>query len=207
MAAKGYTNQTEIEGYMLQDIDPTYATQLDSFIEAVENHIEKQTNRVFIADSTASARLYDGDGTPELLIDECVAITNVEVGSDHYGGAFTEIASTGSERYFTEPANAIARGMAIFKLYLNATIFTSGIQNNRITAKWGFSTAVPADIKFVTTVFVAGILNQTRGAGGDIIKSERIGNYTVTFNNDQRDTLADFERAQDILHSYKRLLL
>lgn len=204
---KGYTTKEIVEQYMLQSINETYTGQLERTIEGVERVIEKETNRVFIADTEASARVFDGDGTPELLIDECVAIDKVEVGKDSYGDTFEEIGSTGANKYFTEPANAIVKGMPIFKLVLNQAVFTEGRQNNRVTAKWGYSEEVPADIQFAATVFVAGILNQQRGAGGDTVKSERIGDYTVTFNNDMGDSYADFIRAKEILQSNTRHLL
>ncbi len=205
MAVKGYTTKTKIENYILQDIASSFDTQLASWIEGVEKIIEQITGRIFIADSVASARVYDGDGKSSLLIDECVAVTKVEVGNDSYGSTFSEVAATGADRYFTEPANAIVKNMAIHKITLNARCFPEGIQNNKITAKWGYSVAVPADIEFAATVFVAGILNQHR-QGGDQIKSERIGNYDVTYNTDKEgDSFADFTRAKEILSAYTKL--
>jgi hypothetical protein len=83
----------------------------------------------------------------------------------------------------------------------------SGKQNHRITGKWGYSETVPADIQFVATVFVGGILNQHR-QGGDEIKSEKIGNYQVTYNTDNgSNSWADFAKAKEILDMYKRLLI
>jgi hypothetical protein len=204
---KGYTDKSTIENYILQEIDVSFDNQLDEWIEGVEKTIENITGRVFIADTTASARLYDGDGEQDLLIDECVDVTKVEVGSDAYGSSFSEILETGSDRYFTYPQNAIVKGQCIDKVVLSARTFPCGMQNNRITAKWGYSVAVPADIKFVATVFVTGILNQQR-MGGDQIKSERIGNFTVTYNTDNGgDSWTDFNNAMKILDSYKKILI
>lgn len=204
MAQKGYTTEEIIENYILNDIDPSFSTQIDSWIEAIENIIDNETGRNFIADASASARVFDGDGTPELLIDDCVEITLVEAGNDDYGGTFSTIAATGADRYFTDPANHTAKGVPITKLTTRSRYWLTGKQNQRITAKWGYSAAVPADIQFATTVFVAGILNQHR-QGGDEIKSERIGNYTVTYNSDiGGNSFSDFERAMGILEKYKQ---
>lgn len=205
MASKGYTTKTAVENYILQDIDSSFDSQLDAWIAGIEKVIDQYTGRNFKADSAESARVFDGDGSSELLIDECVAITKVEVGEDSYGGSFSEIAATGSERYFTYPANAAVKGVPFHKLVLNSRRWPEGMQNNRVTAKWGYSTTPPEDIQFAACVFVAGVLNQHR-QGGEEIKSESIGGYSVTYNTDaENNSWADFERAKQILDSYKRL--
>lgn len=205
MQPKGYTTEEIIENYLLQNIDATFSDQIDSWIAGIEKIIDQYTGRNFIADSTATARLFDGDGRQDLLIDECVAVTKVEVGLDSYGNSFLEISASGADRYFTYPANATLKSVPIHKISLNARGWAPGRQNNRITAKWGYSATVPADIQFAATVFVAGILNQHR-QGGDEIKSEHIGNYTVTYNTDQgANSFGDFENAKRILDSYKKL--
>jgi hypothetical protein len=205
--AKGYTTKAKIENYILNDIDSSYDAQITLWIAGIENIIDKITGRNFIADSAASARVYDGDGEQDLLIDECVALTKVEVGNDSYGSSFSEVGATGADKYFTYPANAALKGVPIHKLTLNARTWPAGRQNNRITAKWGYSVAVPADIEFAATVFVAGILNQHR-QGGDQIKTERIGNYDVTYNTDKEgDSFSDFTRAKEILAAYTKLNL
>jgi len=205
MASKGYTTKTKVENYILQDIDSSFDTQIDNWIEGIEKTIEQITGRIFIADAVASARLYDGDGTQELLIDDCISVSKVEVGEDDYGNTFTEIVATGSDRYFLEPVNYSSRGWPISRIILRARTWAEGRQNNRITARWGYSTAVPKDIEFACTVLVAGILNQHR-QGGDEIKSEKIGNYQVTYNTELGDnSFADFKNAMSILESYTKL--
>lgn len=204
MAQKGYTTEEIVENYVLQDIDESFSTQIDSWIEGVENHIDLITGRNFIADSEASARVYDGDGEHTLLIDDCISIATVEVGEDDYGGTFTEIDSTGSNRYFTEPANASALGQPVHAVILQHRPWTNGKQNNRITAKWGYSESVPADIQFAATVLVAGIINAQRKDTKEIA-SERIGNYSVTYGSDKEKN--DFLQAKEILERYTKILL
>lgn len=204
MAAKGYTDEAAIENFMLKDIDASFASQIDEYIEGVENTIDLITGRNFIADDTATARYYDGDGSSKLLLDDCVEITAVEIGADGYGGTFRTMAATGANRYFTEPANHTAHGVPITALVLNSDIFLAGRQNQKITAKWGYSVAVPADIKRAATVFVAGILNHN-APSANTIKSKRIGDYQVTYNTDNGgDAFADFDAAIATLDAYKR---
>lgn len=204
MTSKGYTTRAKIEDYILADIDPRLYTSLDQWIEGVEKLIDQITGRNFIAPSTASARYFDGNGDQVLLIDDAVAVTKVEVGNDDYGGTFTEIIATGSDRYFLEPANYGDKGVPVNSIMLNGRRWPEGKQNNKVTAKWGYSVAVPSDISFAATVFVAGIINQQR-QGGDKIKSEKIGNYQVTYDENGGDSWADFNQAMAILDSYKKI--
>lgn len=204
MAAKGYTTEAKIENYILNDIASSFSTQISSWIEGIENFIDQYTGRNFIADEAASARLYDGDGEQNILVDDCVEVTKVEQGTDDYGGTFSEVSASGADRYFTLPNNATAKGEPINEITLRSRRWPEGIQNNRITAKWGYSASVPADIEFAATVFVAGILNQHR-QGGDEIKSEKIGNYQVTYNTDNgENSFGDFKRAMEILDRYRK---
>ena len=171
-------------------------------------HKAKITGRNFKADDTATARLFDGNGEMELVIDDAIEITLVEIGLDTYGGSFMTIPATGPTRYFTKPNNHVAEGVPVTKITLNSELFTPGIQNQRITGKWGYSAAVPADIKRVATVFAFGVLNAENNLGGGTIKSERIGNYNVTYNTDNgKDSWGDFENAMATLESYKRYYL
>lgn len=207
MAAKGYTTETKIENFILQNIDASFSAQLDAWIEGIENYIDQYTGRNFIADSAASARLYDGDGEQDIIIDDCVEVETVEVGEDDYGGTFSTVSSSGSDRYFLEPINANVKSIPYTKVILRARYWPKGLQNNRITAKWGYSAAVPADIEFAATVLVGGICNAQR-QGGDEIKSEKIGNYQVTYNTENgQNSFADLKRALQILDTYKKILV
>jgi hypothetical protein len=207
MQPKGYTSEEKVESFGLIDIAGSFSSVIDDWIIGVENTIDQITGRNFVADDEASARLFSGDGSKSLSIDDAIEITLVEVGLDDYGGNFITVGNTGSNRYFTEPANHAALGKPVTKLVLRDRHFTTGIQNHRITGKWGYSENVPKDIEFVATVFVFGIANQQR-QGGNSVKSERIGNYQVTYNSENgRDSWGDFERAISILDSYKRYYL
>jgi len=202
---KGYTTKTEIENYILNTIDDSFNSQIDTWIASVEKVIDNYTGRNFKADNTATARVYDGDDTNELIIDECVEISQVEVGEDLYGESFVTVPSTGTDKYILYPANHTAHNVPIHKIVLTNRDFLKGKQNQKITAKWGYSTTPPEDIRFAATVFVSGVLNQHR-QGGDEIKSESIGSYSVTYNTDNGvNSWADFDKAQKILDQYLRL--
>lgn len=187
MSAKGYTNKTALENYTLQMIDETFDSQVDEWIEGMENFIDKMTGRNFIADTSASEKLYDGNGEQEMDFDDFVELTKVTI-SD------VEIALADIYQY---PANDTPKNI----LRLKYNYFTQNYQNIGITAKWGYSVACPADIKFATTVLVAGIANYGNDAKGKV-QSEAVGPYTVTYKDERG--WQDFDRAMKILANYKK---
>ncbi|TXH44815.1 MAG: hypothetical protein E6Q97_32160 [Desulfurellales bacterium] len=189
-----YCTEVDIENYLLTNIDPSFSTQITAWIEAVSAHIEKYTGRIFVADSVASARLFEGKSSNKLLIDECVAVTVVEQG-DTYGENFTTVSSGD---YQLLPYNEIPKTA----IGLKRTVWGLGV--HRITAKWGYSVAVPADIKFAATVLASGIVWAQVYPNGSK-KSEQIGNYEVSFKDEKGD--ADYDRAMAILDSYRRINL
>ena len=197
-----YTTKSEIENYLLISIDPTLNTQVDSWIDDVEAFIDQYTGRNFKADTTATTRLYDGDGTGELLIDDCVAVTKVEIGGDSFGDSFTEII-TG--RYILTPANAIVKNIPIDGVLLKDTCWTAGTQNNRITAKWGYSITAPPDVKLAATILTAHIYKFGRGGITDGVSSEQIGNYRVTYKDDKDKSEHDSAIAR--LDRYRKLVI
>ena len=201
--AKGYTTKEKVEAYLGKD-DGVSDAVLTSYIEAVEGAIDGLTDRNFIADTVASARLYDGSGDNALLIDDCVSVTKVEVGLDSYGDDFLEISATGSDRYFLRPSNYSADSVPVRSIELSARDWTGGRQNNRITAKWGYSASVPSDVSFAATVFVAGILNFANSPGA--VRSESVGEYSVTYGEGSTQW-GDYEGAKASLDKYVRLNL
>lgn len=200
---KGYTTKQEIQNYLMQTIDSSFNSQIDNWICAAEKYIEQFTSRVFIADLSASARLFDGLNGEAILIDDCVAITKVEVGNDRYGESFAEIPASGAGRYIKLPNNNESQGVPIRKILLTAGVWSEGIQNHRITAKWGYSVAVPDDIKWAATILASGICipGITGNIGG--IKSEKIGEYSVSYNTESQQV--DYDKAVEILKSYQKI--
>jgi len=205
--AKGYTTKTKVETFL----NTTISINIDDYIETAENIIDMLTGRNFIADTTDVVRYYSGCGSKVLLIDDAVEITKVEIGDDDYGGSFTEInevSSSDASGYFTMPENFSEDGEPITKLILRSHKFLSGIKNQKITGKWGYSVNVPADICFAATVIAGGIYNTNYGgAVASKLKSEKIGNYSVSYGVDDEASWASFKRAVQIISNYKKWAL
>ena len=187
---KGYTSKTKLENYTLQTIDTSFDEQITDWIESIEKFIEKFTGRTFIADTTASEKVYDGEGGSKQKFDEFISLTKVEIGED----TKTEIES---DNYRIYPNNDERKN----KIQLKENYFTKGYQNVTITAKWGYSINCPADLTLAATTLLAGIINYSNDAKGKI-RSESIGRYTVAYTDDQG--WQDFKRAMMILNSYKQ---
>ena len=187
---RGYTSKINLERYTLQTIDTSFDTQINSWIESIEGFIGRYTGRIFIADTTASEKTYDGEGGSEQKFDEFISLTKVEIGED----TKTEITS---DNYRIYPNNEERKN----KIQLKENYFTKGYQNVTITAKWGYSIACPADLTLAATTLLAGIINYSNDAKGKI-RSESIGRYTVAYTDDQG--WQDFKRAMMILNSYKQ---
>jgi hypothetical protein len=189
-----YTDEASIEKYLLTDIDASFRAQIAEWITEMSAYIDKYTGRQFVADATATARLFEGKCSNKLLIDDCVAVTAVEQG-DTYGESFSTITAGDYQLlpYNDTPKNAIG---------LKRTAWGLGV--HRITAKWGYSLACPDDIKFAATVLVSGIIWPQINPGS-FKKKEAIGNYTVEYQSDE--SAADYERACEILDQYRRINL
>lgn len=182
----GYTNKDAIENYLLTIIAEWFEEQINEWIEAMENYINRYTDRVFIAKS--SERIFDGNDKDEIFVDEFVKLIKLEIDGKEID----------TENCLLYPANSLPKT----RIKLINDIFTIGDQNIKITAQWGYSEECPKDIKFVCTVLVAGIINYSLSAEGEV-KSESIGNYSVTFKDERQ--WQDFEQARAILESYRKI--
>ncbi len=193
---KGYTSIAAIQNYLLTDITANFQPQVVKWIEQIEKYIDNQTGRNFLADSTDSVKCYDGDGTSELHIDDCISISKIEICNTE--GEVIEDDLVAGEDYFLEPANDLPK--THIRLY--GHIFTKGIQNIKITAKWGYSAAVPDDIVFAATVLVSNIINYSNTSDGEV-QSITMGKVTMSFRDPaKRD---DYNKVDDILDSYVKM--
>ena len=199
--ATRYCTITQLEDYLLSDADASFESSVEGQINMAEKFVDTYTGRVWVADTSASARLYDGNGGMELQIDEAVEITKVEVDEDEEGtGAYEEITSG---YYISYPANSTPKTR--IRLRDSAQhFFYTGCQNVRITGKWGNSITCPEDITWATIILAAGIV--LAGSARDIgnnVQSESIGNYNVSYRDERG--WQDYQRAMDILNKRKKI--
>ena len=198
---KAYTDETKLETYLNKTITDGDA---DDAINGAVDLIDQLTDRNFIADTTATYRRYDGNDGENLLIDECVEVTEVKLGLTLYGDSTETLTANVSNGYYVLPRDYSERGKPITEIHLRGRGWTLGTGNHQIKAKWGYSASVPAAIELATTILAAGIYNSHRGGVGNK-KSEKIGNYAVTYTDESGWT--DFEKAKDIVQQYRKISL
>jgi len=209
MADKEYTNTAKIKDFL----DITTTDTFESYILAAQKIIDNITGRNFKAGTEAKERIFDGadGGSRELLIDDCIDIETVKIGDNAWGDSFTTVTAGGADGYLIDPPSEDYRnekGIPITKIILRSRVFLQGIQNQKITAKWGYSETPPDDISFVATVLAAGMYDFHRGGGSGTVKSEKIGNYSVAYDVDGGSvSLGQLEEAKSILDSYTKLWL
>lgn len=194
-----YTSIANIKNYILTNINASFESQIEDWIEAISQYITSETGRVFVADTTASERHFDGNNTRFLPIDECISITKVEKGSDQWGDTQAEITD-----YIELPQNYSAKSLPIDELMLKDGYWLQGAMNHTITAKWGYSESVPKDIELAATILTSGVIYESLSGEGEI-KTEKIGGYSVTYKDETQ--WADFERAKQIIGQYRKIIL
>lgn len=199
---KGYTTRQQIENYLLINIDASFWTQVDDWIKQVEEYIDGKTGRNFVA-TGPEERIFDGNGSTKLLIDDCVEIVKLEIGSTDK----TEIAA-GS--YVTYPQNArkLSRPVPITRIQLIGTVFPCYPQIATVLGKWGYSIHPPKDIQEVATYLVAGIITDTYVPEG-VVQSESIGRYSITYKTEgELSKLTrlkeDIDRTKEVLQRYRK---
>ena len=193
LTPKGYCTIAQIQNYLLHSIKAYFVPQVSEWIAMMETYVEQETGRVFIAESSATEKKYDGDSEIQLFLDENVEVSKITIDS-------TEISS---DDYLTYPPNSLPITRVKFKID-TGLFFTAGEQNVLVEAKWGYSVACPNDISFATTILVVGIINFSGNMQGEV-KSEKIGDYTVAYK-DKKDW-QDFDRAKRILEKYKLIVI
>lgn len=177
-----YTSLAALQRYLLIEIDSSFSGQVESWIGAMSRYIDKKTNRVF-GTATETTRKYDGSGWNTLIVDDLYDLGTVTVDDT-------------SKTVFAYPANAVPTTT----LKLDGERFNRGMQNVEVTAKFAYG-SIPDDVAHACTVFVAGIINAQTNQDGEI-KSEKIGDYTVTYKDDTQKS--DFEMAMATLNQYRR---
>ena len=132
-----------------------YDSVLSALIDRAESFIDRFCNRPdgFVADTTASARVFEGSGSHVQWIDECVEVTKVEV-KDSYTDTDYDTWETADYWPATgDPEQPDYNNTPYTFLVVNLdsdgseSIFPAGQRVVRVTARWGFAESVPDAIK------------------------------------------------------------
>lgn len=171
---------------------------LTSILSAAERTINGFCNRPdgFVSLTTATARLYAGTGRAYMSIDECTSITLVEVKESATDSSYVSWAAGDwipfSGDYKDPNFNRLPYTMLMIDPTGDQVVFTGGrytgqrgfppetdrsrgVPSVRVTAKWGYSVAVPADIKEACIMQASRWYKRLESAMADTLASGELG--------------------------------
>lgn len=210
-----YATAVELRA-QIQKADATDDTVITAIIAAAERSINRATNRPdgFEADAAASTRIWAGSGKPYQFIDENVEITLVEVKDSPTATSYTAwdatdwIAAKGGPEY--PNFNDLPYSLLVVDITGDKTIFFSGnltsrggfrpttdvirgVPTVRVTAKWGYSVAVPDDIHEACIMQATRWYKRLQGAMSDALASAELGQmlYRQSLDPDIKRLLND----------------
>jgi len=121
-------------------------------LAAVVAEVGHRTGRQFLPDASDTTRVYDGSGTAELEVDEMVSLTSVAViglQSDP-GYSLSDVTLVDEPG---QPRNRLVTGRGSLPALARSGAawpvrhsFPAGRQNIRVTGKFGYAAAIPADL-------------------------------------------------------------
>ena len=181
-----YTTRAKIEESTSIDFSDISNEQVTEWIQAVSRYIDLYTGREagFDAGDSDTVRYFDGNGQREIIVDNFITITNLQIlayegGIDDVDFSLTE--GKGND-YVTFPYNCTPKYKICLEPSSSASNFEKGKKRIKITAKWGYSEDTPADISTAATLMVTDILNRVKGKG-DKVTSESLGDYSIAYEN------------------------
>ena len=213
-----YVEQDTIKEYLGIDWSGTLDLFIDSTIASIVAYVENYCGderfgkRIFEAPDSDDdvTYLFDGNGAKRLYIGDLRSITSLSV---------DDVELTINEDFFAYPLNII-EGEESYKYLelaqpatrLNSNsrqatlapyIFEKAQANVEVVGKFRYSDVVPADISLAVLKMVGAVLKENI-SDNDVkeIKSEKIDDYTVTFQ--ELSKIANALKITNLLDPYKR---
>ena len=165
----------------------TYDATLESLITAASRKIDRLCRRPdgFVALTTATARYYAGSGGPIQWIDECTNITTVSVKEAITDTTYTDWTTSDWAAGRGDSANPDLNHTPYEFLTVTPwgdySYFPSGrfsgatVTTVKVTAKWGYATAVPYDIAEATLMQAVRWWKRLQSGMSDTLASGELG--------------------------------
>ena len=132
-------------GVTLRAEDP--AERIDQVAAAVTGEVLHSTRRQFVPDSEDTTRVFDGNGTAEIVTLTAVTVIGYQANPGY------DLADVSLIEESTKPKTRLilARGsvpawQTQAVLYPQFCFFPAGRQNIRVTGRWGYGAVIPADL-------------------------------------------------------------
>ena len=161
---------------------------IERLLDSASGAIDRLCNRPlgFVALTVAAAKVYPGTGKAYQLIDECVSVSTVEVkdaiDDTTYVTWTTDDWQAATGDYNYPDFNATPYTLLICKPSGDYSRFLSGTYSERwaaptvqVTAKWGYATTVPDQIKTATIMQAARWFKRLQSSMSDVLASGELG--------------------------------
>jgi hypothetical protein len=186
-----YTTLAKINDYLGSDLT-SISTSVTAWISSAKAWIDKYTGKTFET-AVASTKYYDGNGSDRILIDSLVGTPSEVSILDSQGN--TQQTLVLNTDYLLYPLNTTEKYEIRFIRSIDwdwAEMeewpkFYKGNKRLKVTADFWASATVPADIELAATMLVAAVAGQALSAnlgsdgGGGAVKSESLGDYSITY--------------------------
>lgn len=191
-----YTTRSKVEQYANIDLSAV-SSEVTNWIASVKSWIDKYCGKTF--ESAPETRYFDGNDNDRLLIDSFHG-TPTDVSVLNTNGTVHKVLTEGaSNDYVAYPLNETEKNeivlmpnspvrrfsRAFFDDILDdSELHDDGFTKRRIlsvTANFGASASVPADVELAATMLVAKIAQGRVSGGNGAVKSESLGDYSVSF--------------------------
>lgn len=196
-----YITESDLENFILEDIDSSYSAWINTIIASVEAYIDQYCGTNFAANNNSADRYFDGSGAEDLYIGPVQSISAVKI-LDSFGNVLSTLNASDYYLYPLQPVNTGEYD----RLRLNGAgqygIFPDGARTVQVTGVWGYS-AVPAPVKMAGVQMAAKLINE--GLRGGQVSSETLGSYSVAYR--QVDEVSESMGIKDILNQYRVMTL
>jgi len=208
--------------YQLVDLDPEkYSTIMQFMLDSAAKHIDNVTKRKqdgWLADTTATARLFTGSGNELIEIDDNVAVTAVGFKYNFDDATYTTmttsdyiaLAGTPKKPEFNKtpytmlminpngdygywPKVTVFGDTGFWSSTVDKTSILPLYPSIQVTAKWGYAATVPDVIKHCTIIQATRYVKRAQGAYGDALANTDLGTmaFVRKMDNDIASMLKD----------------
>jgi hypothetical protein len=188
-----------------------FTDRIPNVITEVTDEVARRTLRQFIADTVDETRIYSGNDTSELEIDEMVSLTAVSIIGYPLSPGYT-LYNPFLVYEQGKPQTRIVVGAGSMPAWTTQgvimpyiSIFPAGRQNIQVTGKFGFAPTIPTDLWNSVCGEISSRLTSEAIFNADgRVTSWKGGDETVTLALDRADGLNWHSQYEAMVNLYKR---
>lgn len=173
-----YTTQAKVEAYLATSLPAAIAAQFATIAAAAKLWIDRYVGRTF--EGASGTRYYEGSDSNRLLVDTFYGTPSAVSVLDTQGDTAFSLDEGDGNDYIVGPFNEDGK----YELILtgNGVISRWGRSAKRVavTATFGQSAAVPADVELAATILAADFCAKATAPDGTL-QSVTLGDYSATY--------------------------